>query len=73
MSREAAKDAALSIGSQLATIESNIGRCAGMVMQAAIHSQPSVLTSAIREAEMIDDQVTALIVDIRRMRRAMQA
>jgi hypothetical protein len=70
---EAVKDHALLIGSQLASLEDNIGRCMSMVMQAAIHSQPGVLDAAIKEAELLDDQATALVVDIRRMRKAMRA
>ena len=67
------KDHALTIGSQLASIEDNIARCMSMVMQAAIHNQPGVLLSAIQEAELIDDQATALVVDLRRMRKAMRS
>lgn len=67
------KDHALSIGSQLASIESNVARCMAMVMQAAIHGQSGVLESAIKEAELIDDQVTTLWGDLRRMRKAMQS
>lgn len=67
------KDHALTIGAQLASIESNIARCMGMVMQAATHSQPGVLDSAIQEAELIDDQATALVVEIRRMRKRMRS
>lgn len=67
------KDHALTIGSQLASIESNVARCMGMVMQAATHDQPGVLNSAIKEAELIDDQATALIVELRRMRKRMRS
>lgn len=67
------KEHALSIGSQLAAIESNVARCMSMVMQAAIHGQSGVLDSAIKEADLIDDQVTALWGDLRRMRKAMRS
>jgi hypothetical protein len=71
--RDVAKDHALTIGSQLASIEDSIARTMSIVMQAAIHHQPGVLETAIREAEMIDDQATALVVDLRRMLGAMRA
>ena len=70
---EPVKDHALSIGSQLASIEDNVARCMSMVMQAAIHGQSGVLDSAIKEAELLDDQVTALWADLRKMRKAMRA
>ena len=62
------KDYALAIGSQLATIEDNIARCMGMVMQAAINSQYGVLESASREAAELHSNVQtleSLIVDMR--------
>lgn len=65
------KDHALTIGSQLASIEDNVARCMSMVMQAALHGQSGVLDSALKEAEMLDDQAVALTVEIRRMRKAM--
>jgi hypothetical protein len=67
------KDHALTIGAQLASIEDSVARCMSMVMQAAIHGQSGVLESAIKEAELIDDQATALVVDLRRMRKAMRS
>ena len=66
------KDHALTIGSQLASLEDSVARCMSMVMQAAIHGQSGVLDSAIKEAELLDDQATALVVDLRRMRKAMR-
>lgn len=67
------KDQALAIGAQLASIEDNVARCMTMVMQAAIHNQPSVLDAAVKEAGLIDDQATALWTDLKRMQRAMRA
>lgn len=67
------KDQALTIGSQLASIESAVGRIAGMVMQAAIHHQPGVAATAHQEAALLDDMVTALTVDLARFRRTLGA
>jgi hypothetical protein len=65
------KDHALMIGSQLSSIMGDAARCLSMVAQAALHDQPGVLDSALLQADMLDDQVTALTVEIRRMRKAM--
>lgn len=66
------KDLALAIGSQLATIEDNVGRCAGMVMQAAIHSQLGVLDSAAREAATLKSEVLRLQDMLVQMQAEMQ-
>lgn len=66
------RDQVISIGSQLASIETSIGQCMLNVMQAAIHDRPGALTAAIKRAELLDDQATALVVDLRRMRRMMR-
>lgn len=73
MSADLVKDHAMSIGSQLASIEANIARCMSMVMQAAMHDLPGVLNSAVKEAELIDDQATALVVELRSMQRRMRS
>lgn len=73
MSTAAAKEGALGIGSQLASIESTIGRIMGMTMQAAIHHQPGVAGSAYQEALLLDDMVTALCTDLRRFQKALRS
>jgi hypothetical protein len=69
---EAVKDWALTAGSQLATIEDHVGRCAGMVMQAAIHSQLGILESASREAAELRLAVLRLESQLVDMRAEMQ-
>jgi hypothetical protein len=54
------KDLALTIGSQLATIEDHVARCAGMTMQAAIHNMQGILESAVREATELEFEVLRL-------------
>ena len=67
------KDHALTIGEQLAAIEDSIGQIAGRVMRAASTGRSGNLEIAIGQASMLDDQVTALVVDLRRMRKAMRS
>ena len=67
------RDHALEIGAGLAQLETAIGAIGGMVMNAAITGQSGVLDRAVTAAEMLDDQATALVVEIRRLRKAMRA
>lgn len=66
------KDHALAIGSRLASIESETGRIAGMVMQAAIHEQPGVLDAAINCVEVLRSEVNKLESEIHVMQAVMR-
>ena len=67
------RDMALEIGAGLAQMETTIGGIGGIVMNAAITGQSGMLDNAVKAAEMLDDQATALYVEIRRMRKAMRS
>lgn len=68
---DVAKEWALTIGSDLASMQSDIARCLSMTMQAASHGQPGVLESATKEAETIREQADTLITSLRNMHKVM--
>lgn len=73
MSTVVAKDWALVVGSQLASIESQIGQIAGMVMQAAIHDQIGVANTAQLGVDALAAQVEVLSDNVAEFRKALRS
>lgn len=72
MTVESAKAQTLSICEQLAAIETKIGETCGLVLKAGMNMEYGKAKEAYSGALMLDDMVTALAADIRRLGRELR-